>query len=37
MKKEEMIGYPVGAIEEETSREIVKALIKSKHITFVAR
>lgn len=37
VKKEEMIGYPAGAIEEETSREIVKALIKSKHITFVAR
>lgn len=37
MKKEEMMGYPIGAIEEETSREIIKTLIKTKHITFTRR
>lgn len=37
VKKEEMLGYPNGAIEEETSREIIKTLIKTKHITFTRR
>jgi hypothetical protein len=36
-KKRELIGHPKAMIEEETSKTIIRFLIKSKRVSFIKR